>query len=29
MKVAMDVRGKDFIELFLQRMEILAKKFSN
>lgn len=25
MKVAMDVRGEDFIELFLQRMEILAK----
>jgi len=25
MKVAMDVRGKDFVELFLQRMETLAR----
>jgi inosine-uridine nucleoside N-ribohydrolase len=25
MKVAMDVRGEDFVELFLQRMETLAK----
>lgn len=28
MKVAMDVRGDDFIELFLQRMETLAKTIS-
>ena len=25
MKVAMDVRGEDFIELFLQRMETLSQ----
>ena len=25
MKVALDVRGEDFVELFLQRMEILSK----
>jgi purine nucleosidase len=29
MKVAMDVRGDDFIELFLQRMETLARTISN
>ncbi|MBK9926135.1 MAG: nucleoside hydrolase [Anaerolineales bacterium] len=29
MKVAMDVRGDDFIELFLQRMETLAKAIPN
>jgi hypothetical protein len=29
MQVAMDVRGEDFIELFSQRMETLAGKFSN
>jgi purine nucleosidase len=29
MKVAMSVRGEDFIELFLQRMESLAGKLSN
>ncbi len=29
MKVAMDVRSDDFIELFLQRMESLAKRFVN
>jgi purine nucleosidase len=29
MKVAMDVRGDDFIELFLQRMETLAKTIPN
>ena len=28
MKVAMDVRGDDFIELFLQRMESLARKIA-
>jgi len=28
MKVAMDVRGDDFIELFMQRMESLAARFS-
>jgi purine nucleosidase len=28
MKVAMDVRGDDFIELFVQRMEILARKIA-
>jgi purine nucleosidase len=28
MKVAMDVRGDDFVELFVQRMEILAKSIS-
>ena len=28
MKVAMDVRGTDFIELFVQRMESLAKSIS-
>lgn len=27
MKVAMDVRGKDFVELFLQRMESLSQRF--
>ena len=27
MKVAMDVRGQDFIELFLQRMESLSRRF--
>ena len=26
MKVAMDVRGDDFIELFLQRMESLSRR---
>jgi purine nucleosidase len=29
MKVAMDVRGEDFVELFLQRMEALSKTISN
>ena len=29
MKVAMDVRGDDFIELFVQRMETLARTISN
>ncbi len=29
MKVAMNVRGEDFIELFLQRMEILSRNISN
>jgi purine nucleosidase len=29
MKVAMDVRGDDFVELFLQRMEALSHKFSD
>lgn len=29
MKVAMDVRGDDFIELFLQRMETLAKSITD
>jgi len=28
MKVAMDVRGKDFVELFLQRMETLARSIT-
>ena len=28
MKVAMDVRGDDFIELFIQRMETLARKIA-
>jgi hypothetical protein len=29
MKVAMDVRGHDFIELFLQRMEELSRRISD
>lgn len=29
MKVALDVRGEDFIELFLQRMETLSQSISN
>ena len=29
MKVAMDVRGDDFIELFIQRMEMLARKIAD
>ena len=29
MKVAMDVRGEDFIELFLQRIETLARNITN
>lgn len=29
MKVAMDVRGDNFVELFLQRMEALSKKISD
>jgi len=29
MKVAMDVRGEDFVELFLQRMETLASGIAN
>lgn len=29
MKVAMNVRGDDFIELFVQRMEVFAKAISN
>jgi len=29
MKVAMDVQGEDFIELFVQRMETLAKSIAN
>jgi inosine/uridine nucleosidase len=29
MKVAMDVRGNDFVELFLQRMETLAKSITD
>jgi inosine-uridine nucleoside N-ribohydrolase len=28
MKVAMNVRGEDFIELFMQRMETLSRKLS-
>ena len=28
MKVALDVRGEEFVELFLQRMEKLSKSFS-
>jgi inosine-uridine nucleoside N-ribohydrolase len=28
MKVAMGVRGEDFIELFVQRMEDLSRKIS-
>jgi purine nucleosidase len=28
MKVAMDVRGEDFVELFLQRMEALSRKIA-
>jgi inosine-uridine nucleoside N-ribohydrolase len=28
MKVALDVRGEDFIELFLQRMETLGQNLS-
>jgi inosine-uridine nucleoside N-ribohydrolase len=29
MKVAMDVRGDDFIEVFVQRMETLARKITD
>jgi inosine-uridine nucleoside N-ribohydrolase len=29
MKVALDVRGEDFIELFLQRMEALSRSIPN
>lgn len=29
MKVAMDVRGQEFVELFLQRMETLSRRFGN
>jgi inosine-uridine nucleoside N-ribohydrolase len=29
MKVAMDVHGEDFIELFLQRMEALSRKIAD
>jgi inosine-uridine nucleoside N-ribohydrolase len=29
MKVAMNVRGEDFIELFLRRMEALSRKMSD
>jgi purine nucleosidase len=29
MKVALDVRGEDFVELFLKRMEDLKKSFPN
>lgn len=29
MKVAMNVRGDDFVELFLQRMEALSRSISN
>jgi hypothetical protein len=29
MKVALDVRGEEFVELFLQRMENLSKVISN
>jgi len=28
MKVAMNVRGEDFIELFMQRMETLARSIT-
>jgi inosine-uridine nucleoside N-ribohydrolase len=28
MKVAMDVRGEDFVELFLQRMQVLSSKIA-
>ncbi len=28
MKVAMDVRGRDFIELFVERMEALSRRIS-
>jgi purine nucleosidase len=29
MKVALEVRGEDFVELFLQRMEVLSKGLPN
>jgi hypothetical protein len=29
MKVAMDVRGQDFVELFLQRMENLSRRIAD
>lgn len=29
MKVAMGVRGREFVELFLQRMELLSRKFAS
>jgi inosine-uridine nucleoside N-ribohydrolase len=29
MKVAMDVRGEGFIDLFMQRMESLSRRFAD
>ena len=29
MKIALDVRGRDFIELFLERMETLSRSISD